>query len=1739
MAKTPNGLPKRGVSNNQGPAEITVESLQLHLKPNNSPQFISKGLHQLRQVAQSAASQTSSKGQANLQVLTAYLEASEGLKDVFTIWTNAQQYAHQALYSLCPLAVTAILKAFSKVASTQSHGTAIIREVIATHMKSIYRNITSNRPALMVPTLKLLTEMSGYGGGILIVEVYGAFDLGLKSLSKLLNMRKADTEDKDERQHSTSEEDEPSRKRKRTDQERPKRAPADVRTMFTRLLLAYLRLTPKSIKTEVLAQRTIMSALFKGLYMDEPELVRDVLECFATNVVLDKEVPKNIKVGFFNEWMLGQVVQLYGRVEGVQNADGSVTTVPDMAHQFLMLLCTKPGVGVCFEDAGWYTPSLASDSTTSGKRVLKLHNKILSGFVLSLRPSDDVLQQDLLLEMFRVCPELVAHWTLNTMISFEPKLSSGWIAGASLLAAIVDLPIPQTGTGVEEGLLPDLGRVVENVLPAPLTKAVLTKALGHESSLVRCFAARMLTGSLRKLQRVMVYYNERFSGSKGWRDFEYELVETVSRRVPDVQTVLQMLKTTSGSGSASLLMESVLRLFAAYLEVLPDFALATKMDVGINAVREMLNEERSTPLYVVQQLHALNVLSRVPDLKWWSKSGSSQSIFALLIKIYLGIPHEQVKDLIAGILRQLVGATMVFQTMTVMQPLDALLETLAKVKDGKGKDAVVAYVEDCVARCMQKPYQYLDEAAKLTVEALKSAESKAQEGALAKLVRRDKERGVCTSPLVVTLFDQFGFLRKNEGVKSEEKGAVSGFVATYVQKLVLLGENVDVAMVLCERTLGGDEWTGVFETALKGLKEVGVKESPTNGAGAQDSEDLGMLQAIIAKTTVYGGDVKPAFTSLARRLHALRAYPAKFKEAKTALVSDHYFSELFLSTAAPGSPAFSTELVDVLKEFYSESDREVLQSLFATMERLAGSVWSGETVVYGAEQMRYILSATTHIWTTKQRAGLLKLAVARIDATAVEDAHLEFAGTLLQFNDYSKTVSASEVNVLVKFAGQGSASYISALAEYYVSWSAAASSDALQQIEVPGDLLTALDESKTALVKALLRGRKDKHEELSTSITQNGMDATNKHLLAVFETVLDDASVNTNESAVRYSWVESISPALKAALEKVVRASVDHLFDAFLAGNTDEQDCHVLCKAIDLSPSLDRVEKIKLVLGQDRPSLLTASFVKVLRALREGVIERDVRSSLAGWYNTVAKRLTRRFAEDDVLSDEVLDFLTEMDIFLRGTKVPFASTIHRGLLDPVVEAGLRNHITVLPVMKFLTTVVFDASLDMLTVTRASAIVLNNARSPLSVSGTGQEQAIEEALKQETALLLHRLFVLDPLRLYNAAVVDNLLRMYKGSTSFMDMLILDILMGYEQEQAQSITARFGEWVVTELESETFTDGATQTAPRVVICEETALRSILNFPIQIDRPSKDNMQSRADCERFVEKSRQQTSEIIYDPLFMLPVIASYMRKAEQSLELRRLVESHAYGYVVAALSSSEASVRSMALHILADFDGRLDDAMIRERHQLKVLLSSLKNALPEVEDEPVQLASVVAVFLALSVQIVANPGHFLYEKLNRFLLQRPALDLDDIPMFYTLMNSADNYQKEVNWLLRVLVAGLKTSKDFYLYRRRHVIELCLGLYRSSVITQVTKTRVLELLWTAAGIPGVNTSLVTKFGALGWLQQHEAFEDETQESSQDLMWSRLGTRLVVASDKDQLSRWSRIGVRSILQAFEPTII
>jgi len=117
----------------------------------------------------------------------------------------------------------------------------------------------------------------------------------------------------------------------------------------------------------------------------------------------------------------------------------------------------------------------------------------------------------------------------------------------------------------------------------------------------------------------------------------------------------------------------------------------------------------------------------------------------------------------------------------------------------------------------------------------------------------------------------------------------------------------------------------------------------------------------------------------------------------------------------------------------------------------------------------------------------------------------------------------------------------------------------------------------------------------------------------------------------------------------------------------------------------------------------------------------------------------------------------------------------------------------------------------------------------------------------------------------------------------------------------------------------------------------------------------------------------------------------------------------------------------------------------------------------EDPLARLPVPVTLFVAHALAILLRPEHSLYPLVNRFLLQRPAMDVTDMPMFYGLFYSPEpDFRSERSWMLRLLASGLKTSQvratvqgrmGRALERSQTETGVRLGLYKSVGTNRIT--------------------------------------------------------------------------------------
>jgi nucleolar pre-ribosomal-associated protein 1 len=363
-------------------------------------------------------------------------------------------------------------------------------------------------------------------------------------------------------------------------------------------------------------------------------------------------------------------MKLYNRSVG-EDSDDQI--LADLAHHFLLAICTHPGVGVCFKDRGWYPretedePKLAeSGNDEVAPKNARIYNKILAHLLKNMKVNEDPRQQELALRIMSACPELVSGYVISPLVvhsvflmnssywssaslMLEPRLSSKWIANIAFFGNVISLPVPEAsfflpGSSLYLPTPPPLAALLENVFPSVNTKAHFSRSLLSTSPLVQHCTALALAKSLSKYSEILRVIRkvesmlEENESNGQWKKRRNELEREARRRVPDFQVVVAFSqKSGDNAQSASkdadagttplnkarmaMLAESSTRLLWLYHLCFPSLVAEARFDVGKLLQSSFEEVGPTSGLDTLRRLHVLRLLKESDQFLWSSKSG--------------------------------------------------------------------------------------------------------------------------------------------------------------------------------------------------------------------------------------------------------------------------------------------------------------------------------------------------------------------------------------------------------------------------------------------------------------------------------------------------------------------------------------------------------------------------------------------------------------------------------------------------------------------------------------------------------------------------------------------------------------------------------------------------------------------------------------------------------------------------------------------------------------------------------------------------------------------------------------------------------------------------------------------------------------------------------------------------------------------------------------------------------------
>lgn len=139
-------------------------------------------------------------------------------------------------------------------------------------------------------------------------------------------------------------------------------------------------------------------------------------------------------------------------------------------------------------------------------------------------------------------------------------------------------------------------------------------------------------------------------------------------------------------------------------------------------------------------------------------------------------------------------------------------------------------------------------------------------------------------------------------------------------------------------------------------------------------------------------------------------------------------------------------------------------------------------------------------------------------------------------------------------------------------------------------------------------------------------------------------------------------------------------------------------------------------------------------------------------------------------------------------------------------------------------------------------------------------------------------------------------------------------------------------------------------------------------------------------------------------------------------------------------------------------------MQERPHVLHILGLLKDVLPSPSKQdmpPLRLPSYTTLILSHALRGIFYPSNFIYPMTARFLLQRPELDVSDVPMLYNMLySSSGDWKKERGWIIRFLSDGMMSSEDWRVLKRRHTWDLLASLFQSTEHDRLLRKGIFEV-------------------------------------------------------------------------------
>ncbi|KAI9928385.1 hypothetical protein ASPWEDRAFT_170615 [Aspergillus wentii DTO 134E9] len=242
-----------------------------------------------------------------------------------------------------------------------------------------------------------------------------------------------------------------------------------------------------------------------------------------------------------------------------------------------------------------------------------------------------------------------------------------------------------------------------------------------------------------------------------------------------------------------------------------------------------------------------------------------------------------------------------------------------------------------------------------------------------------------------------------------------------------------------------------------------------------------------------------------------------------------------------------------------------------------------------------------------------------------------------------------------------------------------------------------------------------------------------------------------------------------------------------------------------------------------------------------------------------------------------------------------------------------------------------------------------------------------------------------------------------------------------------------------------------------------------------------------------------------------------------DLEMSVEEGRVAELMLCVSSEHEEVRRQAFANISRFMSKIKESKYAEWRSAYILAGELLETVKQIGLEA-PVPWIVGECASSCLSVLTNPMHKLYGKVNKFLQKAPSWEPEKIPSYWVdkiLLHEPeldDGYYEEINWLLDLLIKGIRTETDMEVYRRANVFERVLSFYDSPSAGVSSKRKILELMYRATQVGG-STTLITRAAAISWIQSQVAAVNDKEAST----ITAIARAVRQSSDQERVDKWS----------------